>query len=76
MTGHNTLFIDLIKPTGEQAIMNSPYLAENSEIYEMIIWSCSLSYLYPQFIIQEHCKALKVLKNVGNHEELLKTVNH
>ena len=49
---------------------------KNSEIYEMIIWSCSLSYLYPQFIIQEHCKALKVLKNVGNHEELLKTVNH
>ena len=26
-------------------------------------------------IIQEHCKALKVLKSVGNHEEPLKTFN-
>ena len=50
-------------------------LQKNSEIYEMIIWSCSLSYLCPQFIIQEHCKALKVLKSVGNHEEPLKTFN-
>ena len=25
MTGHNTLFIDLIKPTGEQAIMSTQY---------------------------------------------------
>ena len=28
-----------------------------------------------KIIIQEHCKALKVLKSVGNHEEPLKTFN-
>ena len=50
MTGCNTLSIDLNKPTGEQAIMSSQFTwQKNSEIYEMIICSCSLSYLYPQF---------------------------
>lgn len=44
MTRHNTLFIDLIKPTGEQAIMSSQHISDAGKVLKYMKWSYEFSY--------------------------------
>ena len=71
MTGRNTLFIDLIKPTGEQAIVNSPYLAEkfwniwNDHIHGHVHFHIFIhNFLYKSIVKHWKCwKMLEIMKN-------------